>query len=79
MELSNIKFRFQGILKMIEKVKCGYKEVENRRVQIGKDRIESTKQLAIVTEKTKDLKLEIEKDISKRYNGRPVNIMGCVW
>jgi len=71
--------RLKGILKMIEKVKYGYKEVENRRVQIGKDRIESTKQLAIVTEKTKDLKLEIEKDISKRYNGRPVNIMGCVW
>ena len=64
---------------MAEKIQNGTKDVENRRVQIAKDRIESSQQLAIITDRTKDLKLEIEKDISKRYKGRPVNIMGVVW
>ena len=64
---------------MAEKVKSGIKDVENRRVVISKDRVESTKQLANVTERTKDLKSDLEKDISKRYKGRPVNIMGVVW
>ena len=68
-----------GILKMAERVKSSTKEVENRRVQIAKDRVEAGKQLVIVTERTKELKLEIEKDISKRYKGRPVNVMGVVW
>ena len=64
---------------MAEKIKGGFKDVENRRVQIAKDRVEAVKQLAIVTERTKDLKSNLEKDISKRYKGRPVNIMGVVW
>lgn len=64
---------------MAEKIKGGFKDVENRRVQIAKDRVEAVKQLAIVTERTKDLKNNLEKDISKRYKGRPVNIMGVVW
>lgn len=64
---------------MCEKVKSGSKDVELRRVQIAKDRVESSRQLAIVTQRTKDLKLELEKDISKRYKGRPVNIMGVVF
>ena len=64
---------------MAEKIKGGFKDVENRRVQIAKDRVEAVKQLAIVTERTKDLKINLEKDISKRYKGRPVNIMGVVW
>merc|ERR1712227_754713 len=71
--------KLKGILKMAEKVKSGTKDVENRRVQIAKDRVESNQQLAIITDRTKHLKLEIEKDISKRYKGRPVNIMGVVW
>ena len=64
---------------MAEKIKGGFKDVENRRVQIAKDRVEAVKQLAIVTERTKDLKYNLEKDISRRYKGRPVNIMGVVW
>ena len=64
---------------MCEKVKSGRKDVEMRRVQIAKDRVESSRQLAIVTQRTKELKLELEKDISKRYKGRPVNVMGVVW
>ena len=64
---------------MAEKIKGGFKDVENRRVQIAKDRVEAIKQLAIVTERTKDLKNNLEKDISRRYKGRPVNIMGVVW
>lgn len=64
---------------MAEKIKGGFKDVENRRVQIAKDRVEAVKQLAIVTERTKELKINLEKDISKRYKGRPVNIMGVVW
>ena len=64
---------------MAERIRSGTKDVENRRVQIAKDRVEAGKQLVIVTERTKELKLEIEKDISKRYQGRPVNIMGVVW
>lgn len=64
---------------MAERIKSGTKDVENRRVQIAKDRMEAGKQLVIVTERTKELKLEIEKDISKRYKGRPVNVMGVIW
>ena len=64
---------------MAERIKNGTRDVENRRVQIAKDRVEAGKQLVIVTERTKELKLEIEKDISKRYKGRPVNVMGVVW
>ena len=64
---------------MAEKIKGGFKDVDNRRVQIAKDRVEAVKQLAIVTERTKDLKNNLEKDISKRYKGRSVNIMGVVW
>ena len=64
---------------MAERIQNGTKDVENRRVQIAKDRVEAGKQLVIVTERTKELKLEIEKDISKRYKGRPVNVMGVIW
>ena len=64
---------------MAEKIKGGFKDVENKRVQIATDRVEAVKQLAIVTERTKELKINLEKDISKRYKGRPVNIMGVVW
>ena len=64
---------------MAERIKSGTKDVENRRVQIAKDRMEAGKQLVIVTDRTKELKLEIEKDISKRYKGRPVNVMGVIW
>ena len=64
---------------MAEKIKGGFKDIENRRVQIAKDRVEAVKQLAIVTERTKELKVNLEQDISKRYKGRPVNIMGVVW
>ena len=68
-----------GYLKMVEKVKRGRVDLENRRVQVAKDRIEATKQLGIVTQRTKDVKEELERDISARYKGRPVNIMGVVW
>jgi len=71
--------KLKGYLKMVEKVKRGRVDLENRRVQAAKDRIEATKQLAIVTERTKDVKEELERDISSRYKGRPVNIMGVVW
>ena len=64
---------------MAERIQNGTKDVENRRVQIAKDRVEAGKQLVIVTERTKELKLEIEKDISKGYKGRPVNVMGVIW
>jgi len=71
--------KLKGFSKMVEKVKRGRIDLENRRVQVGKDRIEATKQLAIVSQRTKDVKLELERDISDRYKGRPVNIMGVVW
>ena len=64
---------------MCEKVKAGTKDVENRRVQIAKDRVESSKQLNMITERTKELKTQLEQDISQRYKGRSVNIMGVVW
>ena len=70
---------FAGFLKMVEKVKRGRVDLENRRAQVAKDRIEASKQLGIVSERTKELKEALEKDISSRYKGRPVNIMGVVW
>ena len=74
-----MKFIFQGYLKMVEKVKRGRVDLENRRVQVAKDRIAASKQLAIVTARTEEVKEELERDISSRYKGRPVNIMGVVW
>ena len=66
-------------MKMVEKVKRGRVDLENRRAQVAKDRIEASKQLGIVSERTKELKLALEGDISSRYQSRPVNIMGVVW
>jgi len=68
--------RLKGKLKMVEKVKMGRQELEKRREQVAKDRAEGTKQLGIILAKTKELQLDVEADISKRYNGRRVNIMG---
>ena len=76
---TNHKTLNSGIQKMSEKVKAGTKDVENRRVQIAKDRVESSKQLNMITERTKELKTQLEQDISQRYKGRSVNIMGVVW
>jgi len=71
--------KLKGFLKMVEKVKSGRVDLENRRAQVAKDRIEASKQLGIVSERTKELKLALEGDISSRYQSRPVNIMGVVW
>merc|ERR1712106_825194 len=68
--------RLKGKKKMAEKVEMGKLEVEKRRVQVDKDRSEGTKQLAIILEKTKELQKDLEADISERYKGRRVNIMG---
>lgn len=68
--------RLKGKLRMVEKVKMGRQELEKRRQQVAKDRSEGTKQLAIIVAKTKELQTDVESDISKRYNGRRVNIMG---
>lgn len=68
--------RLKGKLKMAEKVKMGKMEIEKRRGQVGKDRAEGIKQLAIILEKTKELQKDLEADISERYQGRRVNIMG---
>ena len=68
--------RLKGKLKMAEKVKMGKMEIEKRRGQVGKDRAEGIKQLAIILEKTKELQKDLEADISERYKGRRVNIMG---
>jgi len=70
--------RLKGKLKMAEKVKMGKVEIDKRREQVAKDRIEGTKQLAIITERTKELQKDLESDISQRYKGRRVNIMGVV-
>ena len=64
---------------MVEKVKKGRVDLENRRAQVAKDRIEASRQLGIVSERTRELKVALERDISSRYQGRPVNIMGVVW
>jgi len=68
--------RLKGKKKMAEKVEMGKQEVEKRRVQVDKDRSEGTKQLAIILEKTTELQKDLEADISERYKGRRVNIMG---
>jgi len=77
--VSRLVEKLKGYLKMVEKVKRGRVDLENRRVQVAKDRIEAGKQLEIVTARTKEVKEELERDISSRYKGRPVNIMGVVW
>merc|ERR1712013_365245 len=68
--------RLKGKLKMVEKVRMGRQELEKRREQVSKDRAEGNKQLGIILVKTKELQTDVEVDISKRYNGRRVNIMG---
>ena len=68
--------RFKGKPRMVEKVKMGRQDLEKRREQVCKDRAEGTKQLAIILEKTKELQADLEADISHRYKGRRVNIMG---
>lgn len=68
--------RLKGKLRMVEKVKMGRQDLEKRREQVCKDRSEGTKQLAIILEKTKELQADLESDISNRYKGRRVNIMG---
>ena len=68
--------RLKGKLKMVEKVRMGRQELEKRREQVSKDRAEGNKQLGIILAKTKELQTDVEADISKRYNGRRVNIMG---
>merc|ERR1712106_740712 len=70
--------RLKGKLKMAEKVKMGNGDIEKRREQVAKDRIEGSKQLAIIAERTKELQKDLEADISQRYKGRRVNIMGVV-
>ncbi len=49
-----------------------------RKDQAIKDQAEFQTNLQTVKEKTTELQSDVEKDISGRYKGRPVNIMGGV-
>lgn len=68
--------KLKGKLKMAEKVRLGSGDIEKRRDQICKDRLQHSKQLAVIQERTKELQSDLEADISQRYKGRRVNIMG---
>jgi len=68
--------RLKTKLKLAEKVKSGHQDTDRRRQLSAKDRIQASKQLAVVSSRTKELQAHLENDISKRYNGRRVNIMG---
>jgi len=70
--------RLQGKLSLAARVEAGRGEVEQRRGEVREERMKAAQQLVLITEKTKELQKDLEADISKRYNGRRVNIMGVL-
>lgn len=65
-------------LALVERMRLGNLALAERRDQAIKDQAEFQRKFDLVKEKTRELQKDIEGDISKRYKGRPVNIMGGV-
>uniref|UniRef100_A0A1B6DP65 Uncharacterized protein n=1 Tax=Clastoptera arizonana TaxID=38151 RepID=A0A1B6DP65_9HEMI len=63
---------------LIEKLAASQQAVHQK----GKEALEEAQNLQnkqkLIVEKTKELQTQIEKDISKKYKNRPVNLMGGV-
>nr|CAD7440956.1 unnamed protein product [Timema bartmani] len=61
-----------------EKLVASQEVVRQRRSEAHSEANELRPKLKLVIDKTKQLQAEIQQDISKKYKGRPVNLMGGV-
>jgi len=65
-------------LRLIERTRQQSEELRERREGSSNEEVKQRKTLADLVTKTKVLQGNVEKDISGRYNGRRVNIMGGI-
>lgn len=84
----NVSFYFRYINRFAHNLKAKLRESEKleksieqlhcKRKQAILDEGNCSAQLKIISAKTKELKVHVEKSISLKYNNRMVNIMGCM-
>lgn len=67
---------FQHLIECINKSKESISYAERKKESLQNLVYETAPQLQSVIKKTKELKLNLEADLSKHYSGRPVNIIG---
>jgi len=65
-------------LRLVERTKSGISELASKRESAVAEESQMQSEIKKMAEKTKVLQKEIEADLSKRYKGRKVNIMGGV-
>lgn len=65
-------------LDVADKMVASQKAVRQRSIEAGEEAKSLEPKLKMIIAKTKELQGEIERDISRRYKNRPVNIMGGV-
>ncbi|PNF20855.1 CDK5 regulatory subunit-associated protein 3 [Cryptotermes secundus] len=70
--------RLQQKLDVADKMVASQKAVRQRSIEAGEEAKSLEPKLKMIIAKTKELQGEIERDISRRYRNRPVNIMGGV-
>lgn len=63
-------------LTIVDKLTDCQKAIQDRKQIIAEEQRSLTPKLALIIERTKELQGNIEEHISKRYKGRPVNLMG---
>lgn len=70
--------KLKSKLTLVEKVGISNQVLGERRDAAIQEQAQLQKKLEIMKKKARELQKDIEKDISKRYKNRPVNIMGGV-
>merc|ERR1719222_1852089 len=60
----------------VTRVVSGRDGIKRRRNDAGDERKQVSEQLKVLTTRTKELQAELEKDLSAKYKGRKVHIMG---
>ncbi|KAJ1520518.1 hypothetical protein ONE63_003641 [Megalurothrips usitatus] len=76
--VDNLAKTLKHKLRLIEKYIAEQERFRQKEIEQGQLAEELRPKLKVVIAKTKELQGQIEEDISKKYKGRPVNLMGGV-
>ncbi|KAK3926479.1 CDK5 regulatory subunit-associated protein 3 [Frankliniella fusca] len=76
--VDNLAVTLKQKLSLVDKSIAMQSRVREKRAEHGEMARDLRPKLDLVISKTKELQSQIEEDISKKYKGRPVNIMGGI-
>ncbi|XP_039294085.1 CDK5 regulatory subunit-associated protein 3-like [Nilaparvata lugens] len=76
--VDKILLKLENKYNVVEKTIASREAVHERGLQAVEEARLLTPKMQLIIDKTKELQKDIEKDISKKYKGRPVNLMGGV-